>query len=133
MNPQFDPAPGLHLPQPSVGGQQAAYNPAFFGNPSNQAPVQPAQPAVPTPNAQPGPVSYQQPPQPSAPAPAPAISQPADDGDTIVDDEWVIKAREIASRYHSDPYRQARELSKLKAQYIKARYNKDIKVSEDRS
>jgi hypothetical protein len=55
-----------------------------------------------------------------------------DDGEGIVDDEWVNKARDIAMRYKGDPFMQSRELSKLKAQYVKARYNKDLKVSEER-
>jgi len=55
----------------------------------------------------------------------------AEDQDTSFDEEWVAKAHQVISRTHNDPYMQSKELSKLKAQYIKARYNKDIKVSEN--
>jgi hypothetical protein len=55
---------------------------------------------------------------------------PIDDTDTAFDEEWVERARQVISRTHSDPYLQSQELGKLKAQYIKLRYNKDIKVSD---
>jgi hypothetical protein len=48
-----------------------------------------------------------------------------------LDAEWVNKAKEIVERTHTDPYLQSKELSRIKAQYIKARYSKDIKVSEE--
>jgi hypothetical protein len=66
--------------------------------------------------------------------PMPATSTQAatsDDNDTAYDEEWVGKAREIIQRTHADPYLQSQQLSKLKAQYIKLRYNKDVKVSEE--
>lgn len=55
---------------------------------------------------------------------------PAEDTDTEFDEVWVNKAREVVGRTHIDPFLESKELSKLKAQYIKARYNKDIKTSE---
>lgn len=57
-------------------------------------------------------------------------SGPADDADTAFDEEWVNRAREVILRTQADPFLQSQELGKLKAQYIKLRYNKDIKVSE---
>lgn len=50
--------------------------------------------------------------------------------DSTLDNEWVNKAKEVVERTHTDPYIQSRELGKIKVQYIKARYNKDIKISE---
>jgi len=55
---------------------------------------------------------------------------PSEDTDTAFDEEWVNKAREVVSRAQTDPYIQSDALSKLKSQYIKLRYNKDIKTSE---
>lgn len=71
--------------------------------------------------------------------PAPLVAmQPQDDAtqddsaDTsALDAEWVNKAKEIVERTHTDPYLQSKELSRIKAQYIKARYSKEIKVSEE--
>jgi hypothetical protein len=80
-----------------------------------------------------------QPAQLQQPASAPAVTTVVqddvtqdDNSDTsALDAEWVNKAKDIVERTHTDPYLQSRELSHVKAQFIKARYNKEIKVSEE--
>lgn len=57
---------------------------------------------------------------------APAI---ADDTD-LIEKEWVEKAKEIVQHTKDDPYLQNKEMNKMKADYLKKRYNKDIKLSE---
>ncbi len=52
----------------------------------------------------------------------------AQDAD-LIEKEWVLKAKEIVARTHGDPYVQNNEINKIKADYIKKRYNKDIKQS----
>ena len=54
-----------------------------------------------------------------------------DDGSDILDEEWVNKAKAIVDKTKNDPYLESLELSKVRADYLKTRYNKDIKVSED--
>lgn len=54
----------------------------------------------------------------------------ADDTD-LIEKEWVIKAKEIVAKTSHDPHLQNREMNKFKADYLKKRYNKDIKLSED--
>jgi hypothetical protein len=54
----------------------------------------------------------------------------ADDGD-LIEKEWVLKAKEIVARTAHDPHLQNREINKFKADYLKKRYNKEIKLSED--
>lgn len=54
----------------------------------------------------------------------------ADDTD-LIEKEWVEKAKEIVARTKDDPYLQNKEMNKIKADYIKKRYDKDVKVSED--
>ena len=66
----------------------------------------------------------------TAPVTALPVQEQPEDVDTPQDEEWVSKAKDIIEHTHGDPYTQSIELSKLKAQYIKARYNKDVKVSE---
>lgn len=78
-------------------------------------------------------------PQPSAPVNAgqanpqptksPHAPQIADDND-LIEKEWVNKAKLIVAKTKDDPREQSKELYKYKADYIKKRYNKDIKVSE---
>lgn len=45
----------------------------------------------------------------------------------LIEKEWVQKAKEIVAKTHGDPYTQNKEINKMKADYIKKRYNKDIK------
>ncbi len=69
----------------------------------------------------------------------PPIAAPADaDQGTMsdeqsesLDEEWVNKARDIVERTKDDPFTQVNELSKVKAGYLKARYNKEYKAGED--
>jgi hypothetical protein len=157
MSPQQDQSPGLHLPQPSfdvgqapAGGVPQPYQTApmpAIEAPSSPAPMQQAQsyvpqsPAMPVtpsqPQAQPtGAISVppaEIPQQPFAGSQAPATDMAAvqADDDSAVDQEWITKARDIVSKTHADPYLQSQEISKIKAQYIKVRYNKDIKTAEE--
>lgn len=56
--------------------------------------------------------------------------QIADDTD-LIEKEWVIKAKEIVARTAHDPHLQNKEINKFKADYLKKRYNKEVKLSED--
>ncbi len=61
--------------------------------------------------------------------------QPADDpaaGDAL-DKEWVNKARTIVEQTKNDPYAQSNELGKVKAEYLRIRYNKHVKVVQDKT
>lgn len=49
----------------------------------------------------------------------------------LIEKEWVNKAKEIVSRTIGDPYVQNKEINKIKADYIKKRYNKDIKIASE--
>lgn len=53
----------------------------------------------------------------------------ADDAD-LIEKEWVTKAKAIVAQTKDDPYQQNQEMTKVKADYLKKRYNKDLKVSE---
>ena len=53
----------------------------------------------------------------------------ADDLD-LIEKEWVNKAKAIVMQTRSDPHNQNKEMNKFKADYMKKRYNKDIKLSE---
>jgi hypothetical protein len=133
MDPAMNTTPGLGLPQPSVGMGPAApvfaqgadiVVPHFQATPPSMPPVAPALP----PSGQPQSAVQQI--VPSAPMSPTVHEEESQDGDAV-DAEWVSKAREVVERTHTDPYLQSKELSKVRAQYIKARYNKEIKVSEE--
>jgi hypothetical protein len=57
------------------------------------------------------------------------VPSTADDKD-LIEKEWVDRAKQIAQANLDNPFQQSRELSKLKAEYMKKRYNKDIRQSE---
>lgn len=47
-----------------------------------------------------------------------------------IDQEWVTRARETIEKTHADPYQESVQLSQIKAEYLKARYNKSVKVQK---
>ncbi len=57
---------------------------------------------------------------------APAI---ADDND-LIEKEWVQKAKAIVEKTKENPYQQNKDMSHYRADYIKKRFNKDVKVSD---
>lgn len=64
----------------------------------------------------------------STPVNAP-IPDVADDGD-LIEKEWVNKAKKIIEDTRNDPHEQSKEITLFKADYMKKRYNKSIKLSE---
>jgi hypothetical protein len=58
------------------------------------------------------------------------MPQIADDTD-LIEKEWVDKAKAIVEQTAHDPYLQNQEINKVKVDYLKKRYNKDIKLSDD--
>jgi hypothetical protein len=57
---------------------------------------------------------------------APAV---ADDVD-LIEKEWVEKAKAIIAQTKADPNQQSKDINRFKADYLKTRYSKDIKVNE---
>jgi hypothetical protein len=53
----------------------------------------------------------------------------AADSDRI-EKEWVDKAKSVIARTLDDPFTQKNEMSKVKAEYIKKRFNKTLKIRE---
>ncbi len=77
------------------------------------------------------------------PTPQPAGSIPQDDSTPLsqatlsalddpdlIEKEWVNKAKQIVERTRNDPHQQSEELTLVKADYIKQRYGKTIKLSK---
>lgn len=56
------------------------------------------------------------------------IPEEANDID-LIEKEWVLKAKQIVQHTYEDPYAQQAEISKMKADYMKKRYNKDVKIA----
>lgn len=45
-----------------------------------------------------------------------------------IEKQWIDKAKAIVNQSKDDPYKQKTEMSKIKAEYIKTRFNKAIKT-----
>lgn len=54
-----------------------------------------------------------------------ATPEEAADGD-LIEKEWVVKAKQIVEHTIEDPFKQQNELNKVRGQYMKKRYNRDI-------
>jgi hypothetical protein len=46
----------------------------------------------------------------------------------VIEKEWVDKAKHLVHQTMNDPFKQQQALSQMKAEYIKKRFNKDIKA-----
>lgn len=53
------------------------------------------------------------------------IPDEASDSD-LIEKEWVLKAKQIVEHTSTDPFSQQQQLSNMKTEYLKKRYNKDI-------
>lgn len=132
---QNAPQPSFELPSP-VGESQEVANMANLEH-VQSSPEQNTMPPIAGPPVPVAPVlNNSQQPQTSPVAPVNTSAIPnsispavADDQD-LIEKEWVIKAKQIVAATKEDPHAQSRELSKFKADYLKKRYNKDIKVDE---
>jgi len=54
----------------------------------------------------------------------------ADDVD-LIEKEWVAKAKSIVNKTKDDPRKQNVELNKVKAEYMKKRYNHNLRLSNE--
>lgn len=57
------------------------------------------------------------------------LPQIADDND-LIEKEWIVKAKEIVAKTREDPSQQNIGIQHLKADYVKKRFNKDIKLRD---
>lgn len=68
----------------------------------------------------------------SVPTPVSNVSVPSEAADSdLIEKEWVERAKQIVDHTKDDPHEQQKALSRMKADYMKKRYNKDIKVSDE--
>jgi len=93
--------------------------------PRQPAAVQPIS-TIPLPMSQPMPTTLV--PVTSAVPAAPAT--PIDDDGDLIEKAWVDKAKQIVEHTKDDPHKQSEELTVFKADYMKKRYGKTIKISQ---
>ena len=110
---------GLPLEKP-LAKQETSLQPPQYS--AQQAPVQPLQSST---LQQTVPQAAQDN-QHTTSATNPPIAEDAD----LIEKEWVTKAKQIVAATREDPHLQNKEINRFKADYLKKRYNKDIKVEE---
>ncbi len=142
MDPSSKPPSGIESSPAELSLPPAAANSGEIPlGPLEQAPANaekapaPRQPGTATPSISTIPLPVPQP-APVVPAPAAGVSAvpPAapvieDDGD-LIEKAWVDKAKQIVERTRDDPHKQSEELTVFKADYMKKRYGKTIKISQ---
>lgn len=48
-----------------------------------------------------------------------------------LDEEWIVKAKDVVEQTKHDPFLQSKELNKLRSEYLEVRYSKHVKTQED--
>ncbi len=86
-----------------------------------------AQPAIPLPTA---PSTPLQTPQGDATSTSKSAAGGLIKDDDLIEKEWVDKAKHIVEKTRNDPHEQSNQLNGVKADYMKQRYNKTIKISK---
>lgn len=59
-----------------------------------------------------------------------AVDLPDAQDSDLIEKEWVHKAKAIVEQTKEDPYKQSEALTMFKADYMKKRYNKTIKLGQ---
>lgn len=139
MNPPSGETSGINLPPPV--GEQPARSVDGVSRSPEQRPSQPesaprtgvAKPSMPAFDLS-GVQQAAQPPgrtpsQASPPSDGQDRTLPAADDDKI-EKEWVDKIRRVIEQTRHDPHQQSEKLTMVKADYMKQRYNKVIKVEK---
>jgi hypothetical protein len=129
---KITPPEQFEIPKTTQGGQEALTEQAIEKRqisettPAKKAPRLPVQatPALPQQATPPQQSSDQ-----ASPTSSITASLPAQDTD-LIEKEWVERAKTIVSKTLDDPYKQKSEMSKIKADYIKKRFDKTIPLDD---
>jgi len=143
MNPSLPNQPGFELPAPSTGEANPVtplpeQAPLQSEQASKQAELPGASlPAVPAQTPAPEPPTAPVSAIPNDPAPAASASAlsgvapaMADDLD-LIEKEWVDKAKAIVDHTREDPHQQNKQLNEFKADYMKKRYGKEVRLTDE--
>lgn len=133
MDPYANQQTGHELPPARPAGNMVPLNRAPEMQPIPAAPemahqaAAPAMPAAPPPlTMPPGTMQITQAPvnQPATDSSTPAVANDLD----LIEKEWVDKAKAIVASTRTDPHAQNDQMNHFKADYMKKRYGKDIKI-----
>lgn len=140
MDPTAPPTSGYEVPAAPPSGDMIPLTPEAGSAPAQpetatQPPAAPPASGLPAtvanqPSATPPPLAVSHVPAISAQnatlMPSPAIANDLD----LIEKEWVDKAKAIVAQNRTDPHAQNQQMNYFKADYMKKRYNKDIKLEK---
>lgn len=121
----------FQAPQPEVDGLERAQEKSREAPPSqessagNQASAPPIAIPVSLPVSEPPAALTQSDDHATAATPAAPVNNP-----DRIERQWIDQVKSVVAETRSDPYKQKHEMSKVKASYIKKRFNKVIKTDE---
>lgn len=122
-NPSFE----LPVPQPQNTESAPAMERVAPRPETNTAPA-PSQPVPTTPVPIQSPMPTPVPVVPAAVNPGSSNTPVVAEDNDLIEKEWVVKAKQIVAATKEDPHTQNKEINRFKADYLKKRYNKDIKL-----
>lgn len=120
-SPDQPAVPGPELPSAPATPEVAPLPPA--NTPSAPAPALPVPPLQPPPSLTPPAPATPPPPAPPAVGPAPSTAGDVD----VIEKEWVNQADKIIEQTKGDPYVEEEAEEALQQDYLKKRYNHDVK------
>ncbi|HEY5152453.1 MAG TPA: hypothetical protein VII55_00605 [Candidatus Saccharimonadales bacterium] len=144
MDPSSKSASGIELPLPAMepmppgtgGSETVPLGPAPERAPAGAerfvAPGPPPAspiPTIPLPSSQAAPLMPLAPVDDAA-ATSPSLPAAGDDDGDLIEKAWVDKAKQIVERTRDDPHKQSEAITVFKADYMKKRYGKTIKLSQ---
>src|SRR5581483_5365262 len=122
----FELPPQLTSPEDESQQERPAEAPASRPETSGNRPQAPALPAIPQDIPAADQPIIAAPPQ-DVGATAPADTNALQNPDRI-EHEWIDKVKNVVANTRDDPHAQKAQMSKVKAQYIQKRFNKQIKT-----
>lgn len=120
MEPTQQPSPERSGTGEQINVPEAPQPAVSSGAPAGPAPV----PVMPTKTSAPQASS-------AAPAAVPGQNPAVAADQDVIEKEWVDKAEEVIGKTAGDPHAEEEAVEDLQIDYMKKRYNKDIKKSQD--
>lgn len=135
MNPNNGEQPAFNMPQPGVE-TNSSHQPVTSEKSSVRTEHMPVsgfsipqvQTAVPIPA--PMPPQSVSPSTPSATTSTNSAAPATAADNDLIEKEWIVGAKRIVENTKEDPRIQSNQLSRYKADYMKKRYNKELKVAD---
>jgi hypothetical protein len=123
----FDMLPGDSLPTPVL--QEKMLSQPEQNTPGQHATSQ--MPMIPVGQSQVGDITGMQSGQAMTMTPAPITTTSKAEDIDVIEKEWVEKAKKVLKSSGDDPHQSVKQISLLKAEYMRKRFNRELKLPEE--